>query len=301
MHLFSIVEFIIFSSDILEKTLNEGSRVESDVESTTGSSLTSTTHEESIMWPHTSEEEIECIHDSNQMLYIPTSQSQIAPAAKPIAETSDINTYFEISLPVLNVLPDNILEHLNQAQLSIQQQQQLQPNSNYSQQSSPSDDDNIIYEDDYLIDKNQAIHSEVSPSVGSATTNLEAEIETIESDKCLSLILPTSTNTVKTAAAQSNNADDNQQQQQLYPIVNIINAKNKRKRLLTEKQTDSVLHTNKFRCRILNCSMCGVDARITKAQLDVLRAQKQKLREQIKILKLKKRALVNSAVVVRPT
>lgn len=312
--------------------MNEGSRVESDVESTTGSSLTSTTHEESLMWAHTSEEEIECIQDSNQMLYIPTSQIAITlpTVTKPIADASDISTYFQdISFPALNVLPNMVLDHLNQSQHPNQPEQQpplpqeqqqeeqqpQQPNSNYIQQilSSDVNGDHTNFENDCIIDENDDTLLELSPSVESAADRFESVIETIDfddvvdcdgdqaldtTDKCLNSIVIMSSEIVEPSAAQNEIVDDDdQQQQQLQqpPMVKVLNAKLKRKRLSSEKQSDSVSHTNKVRCRILNCSMCGVDARITKAHLDVLRAQKQKLREEIKILKLKKRALVNAA------
>lgn len=314
--------------------MNEGSRVESDVESTTGSSLTSTTHEESLMWAHTSEEEIECIQDSNQMLYIPTSQIAITlpTVTKPSADTSDISTYFQdISLPALNVLPNMVIDHLNQSQHSNQQeqqpppqeqqqqeqqqqeQQQQQTNSNYIQQilSSDINGDHTNYENDCIIEENDDTHLDLSASIESAAERFENVIETIDfddeddcdgdqaldtADKCLNSIVIMSSEIIKPSVAQNENFDQHQQQLlQQPPIVKVLNGKIKRKRSSSEKQSDSVLHTNKVRCRILNCSTCGVDARITKAHLNVLRAQKQKLREEIKILKLKKRALANAA------
>lgn len=262
-------EFIIFSSDILEKSMSEGSRVESasDVESTTGSSFTTSTHDEAT-WQLG--EQIESIHydiQLNEIQQSPMQSPQTSDLSMPCSES--LRAYYQEAsyhLPSFEILAENIIiDESAENESCIENGQFGDEHSNDTMPQQAEDYANIVT-------------TAAKDDVCETFDHYDSEL----SETCLRPVLS------KTRNENTTNTHKIYTQSRNSCKLNRSRARYKHRALILQanKRAKSIL---------LNCSSCGVNARIVQAQLEVLRAQKHKLRQEIQILKLKKKCLVSSS------
>lgn len=271
---FFSTEFIVHSSNMLERTLIESSRIDSDVESTTGSSLTSAPSESA--WAQASEEENESLKYHNLFQPIDLQSQGQSDRISDLTESPTDQ--------------DNVYIGTNDFEMPAMSQQ--------------SEDISSVSNSSINVNGNSTVFLQVdpyisSPAMGITTTSLPA----INNQQRRSMLPIQQTSSGISFTSEIIKPAD-QEVEYLESAIESMDAiemnaadESKEESQPITKHTSGVEHkknhAKKAKRPNTQCSTCGTDTRILKGEINVLRAEKVKLREQIKLLKLKKRKLLN--------
>lgn len=271
---FILIEFIVHSSNMLERTLAENSRIDSDVESTTGSSLTSAPSQSP--WARTSEEENETqkYHNVFQPIDL-QSQGQ----SDRISDLTESPT-----------LQDNVYIGTNDFEISALSQQSQDISNSVSNSSVNVNETSTVF---------LQVDPYSSPSVDMMTTSLPA----LSNQQRRSVLPIHQTNSgiiftseiIKPADPEVEYLESEIESMDAIGM-NEVDESKEESQPTPQHRSDfeyKKSHVKRVKSPNTKCTSCGTDTRILKGEINVLRAEKLKLREQIKLLKLKKRKLLN--------